>query len=60
MTEKLTSPIDKPKIAAQEILALLVESGAFKPSTVLNAPSIGKQLITLHQELTAYYETLSK
>ena len=64
MTEKLTSPIDEPKIAAQEMLALLVQAGAFTPSGALLSTSAGQNaasaMIATHKALTTYYATLSK
>lgn len=65
MTEKLTTPTTSPAVAAQEILALLAESGAFNPNaghltTTAGGDSVADAMIAIHKKLTAYYATLAK
>jgi hypothetical protein len=65
MLEKLSNPAAYPADAAQEILALLVESGSFssRDGVVSGAPSgeaIAEAMIATHKALMAYYEKLAK
>ena len=63
MIEKLQDPKSYPAHAAQEILALLVQAGAFsKHDRYLNGTTDGEKaaeaMIAAHKALTAYYKTL--
>jgi hypothetical protein len=65
MLEKLTSPTAYPEDAAQELLALLTEAGAFTPkSAALTGTACGQStaeaMIATHKALTAYYKTLEQ
>lgn len=66
MLEKLTSPTAYPEDAAQELLALLVESGAFGcgENQIINSTArsgaAADAMIDIHKKLTAYYKTLEQ
>ncbi|MFJ3372812.1 hypothetical protein [Pseudomonas sp. NPDC086251] len=65
MTKKFTSPITHPNIAAQEILACLVEAGSFSPhDRFLSGSADGDRaadaMIAVHKALSAYYASLLK
>lgn len=65
MLEKLSTPLEYPEEAAQEILALLAQSGAFNPNSGhLTSTGIGEHaadaMIAIHKKLTTYYKTLEQ